>query len=67
MESLEQLVTKLAQGQSSLDNDTLKEGVVIWYIGSNGMWSCLKYKSDNFRLRESNNKDKGIIDQEDLN
>lgn len=48
-------------------SDTLREGVVIWFIDSSGHWKALKYKSDAFRLKESGNKDKGIVDQEDVN
>ena len=35
--------------------------------GGDGKWEALKYKSDAFRLGESSDRDKGIIDQEDLN
>lgn len=67
MEILEEKVIEYAQGQSELAKDTLKEGVVIWFIGKDGLWTNLKYKSDAFRLFESNSKDKGEIDQEDIN
>ena len=67
MEILEEKIVNYAQGQSELANDTLKEGVVVWFINEQGNWECLKYKSDAFRLKESGDKDKGVIDQEDLN
>lgn len=70
MEILEEKMIAYAQGQSEIGDgaeDTLKEGVVVWFINSDGRWEALKYKSDAFRLRESGDKDKGIIDQEDLN
>lgn len=67
MSELEEHVIHYAQGQSAMAEDTLKEGVCVWFINNKGYWEALKYKSDNFRLKESSNKDKGIIDQEDLN
>jgi hypothetical protein len=70
MKQLELTVINAAQGQSEMGEgaeDTLKEGVVLWFINDKGFWECLKYKSDKFRLKESGMKDKGIIDQEDLN
>lgn len=73
MIDLENKVMAYAQGMSALGiqpnevSDTLKEGVVIWFINSGGHWKALKYKSDAFRLKESGNRDKGIIDQEDIN
>ncbi len=69
MQELEEKVIAYAQGQSKMGNgahDTLQEGVVIWFVNADGHWTALKYKSDAFRLKESSNKDKGIIDQEDL-
>jgi len=65
MKMLEEKAIQYAQGQSTLDQNTLKEGVVIWFINNKGNWDCLKYKSDTFRLKESSNKDKGIVDMED--
>lgn len=63
---LEEQVKHFAYGTSSKDPNTLKEGVVVWFINNKGFWECLKYKQDAFRLKESGNKDKGIIDQEDI-
>lgn len=72
MQKLETKVIAYAQGQSALGmcgekSKTLKEGVVIWFINSSGHWKALKYKSDAFRLQESSGKDKGVVDQEDIN
>ena len=66
MENLEKKIIEYAQGQSAFAEDTLKEGVVIWFINDQGKWEALKYKSDAFRLEESKLKDKGYIDQEDV-
>ena len=78
MKILETKVIAYAQGQSEMGlkigndleytkSNTLKEGVVIWFINSSGKWQALKYKSDAFRLKESGLKDDGVIDQEDNN
>jgi hypothetical protein len=67
MALLEKKIIAYAQGQSEIANDTLKEGVVIWFIDSKGKWKALKYKSDAFRLKESGMKDAGVVDQEDIN
>lgn len=67
MKELERLVYEHAQGQSIIDPLTLREGVVVQYIDKNGKWDFLKYKSDTFKAFESGQKDKGIIDQEDIN
>lgn len=65
MENLENKIIEYAQGQSAFANDTLREGVVIWFINDQGRWEALKYKSDAYRLRESELKDKGYTDMED--
>ncbi len=67
MRQLETAVIEYAQGQSELAEDTLKEGVVVWFINARGDWTALKYKSDKFRLKESGQKDKGVVDPEDNN
>ena len=54
-----------AQGQSHLDDNTLLEGVVVWFKNCAGNWSCLKHKSEEFLMLDSRNKDKGIGDVED--
>jgi hypothetical protein len=73
LKTLEQKMIEYAQGKSAMGllpgqtSDTLREGVVCWFINSSGKWQALKYKSDAFRLAESGLKDNGIIDQEDIN
>ena len=67
MKILEEKTIHYAQGQSEMDPKTLKEGVIVQFINNKGNWDCLKYKSDAFRNAESRNKDKGIVDQEDIN
>ena len=64
---LKELVIELAQGQSVIDPNTLREGVVVWFINHHGNWQALKYKSDKFRAFESKQKDDGVIDIEDQN
>lgn len=66
MQSLENRIIEHSQGQSAMSEDTMREGVVVWFINDNGRWEALKYKSDNFRLKESNLKNKGYVDQEDI-
>lgn len=67
MEKLEKKVIDYAQGQSALASNTVREGVVVWFITEQGQWTCLKYKSDTFRNLESSKIDKGEIDQENFN
>lgn len=62
---MDKMVIDLAQGQSALDPNTLREGVVVWFMNKYGKWTCLKYKQDAFRLKESNLKEEGIGDIED--
>ena len=64
--NLEELVFEYSQGQSTLDPETLKEGVIVQYLDECGRMQFLKYKQDAFRLLESGNKDKGIVDIEDM-
>lgn len=66
LEILQEKIIAYAQGQSALDNNTLREGVVVWFINTSGKWEALKYKSDAFRLQESKAKDKGFVDVEDI-
>jgi len=63
----EELISKVelySKNQSVIDNNTLKEGVVIWYEDFNGKWTCLKYKSFEFLKKESEQLDKNILDIE---
>ncbi len=58
-------ITALAEGNSNIHGGTLMEGIVVWFKGRNGLWTCLKHKSDAFLLKESKQRDKGIGDVED--
>lgn len=60
-----QKIIDYAQGQSHLDENTLLEGVVVWFEDIAGNWSCLKHKSEEFLEAEDRNRDKGIGDVED--
>lgn len=58
-------IRSFAEGRSTLDANTLREGVVVWFRQSNNQWSCLKHKSTEFLLLESKQRDDGIGDSED--
>lgn len=62
---LDSMVVELAQGQSTLDLNTMREGVVVWFMDKYGKWTCLKYKQDAFKLKTSKQADEGINDIED--
>lgn len=55
-----------ADGRSILDVNTLREGIVVWFMDSSGRWDCLKHKSDEFLMAESRQKDEGGCDVEDV-
>jgi hypothetical protein len=55
-----------AIGNSALDPNTIREGIVVWFKDRSGCWTCLKHKSEEFLMLESKNKDKGIGDVEDI-
>jgi hypothetical protein len=57
VEDLINNVNSFTDGKSTLDNNTIREGVVIWFKNNRGQWTCLKNKSDNFLLKESKLKD----------
>jgi hypothetical protein len=59
------LLTKLAKGKSALDANTMREGIVVWFKNIYGKWDCLKHKSEEFLIRESELRDKEIGDVED--
>lgn len=59
-------IREMAEGNSTFDGSTLKEGVVVWFQKENGHWTCLKYKTETFLLKESKKLDKGVVDCEDL-
>jgi len=54
------------EGRSKLDADTLLEGIVVWYQQVDGTWNCLKYKNPEFLCKESEQKDEGEGDVEDI-
>jgi len=59
------MIIEHAKGQSALDPNTLREGIVVWFQDCSGNWTCLKHKSEEFLLREDKNRQKGIEDVED--
>jgi hypothetical protein len=59
-------IRQMAEGNSAIDGGTIKEGVVVWFQKDNGHWTCLKYKTETFLLKESKKLDKGVVDCEDL-
>lgn len=68
MEELIEKVDSYTDGKSMIDNETLREGVVIWFEGHDGKWTCLKNKSFDFLNYESKIKDdEDFIDIEDIN
>ncbi len=62
---LEDQIVAYAQGKSTIDANTLLEGVVVWFQDLYGTWTCLKHKSPEFLLLESNLRDSGEGDVED--
>jgi hypothetical protein len=56
---------QLAEGKSTLDANTIREGIVVWFMTDEGNWSCLKLKSEEFLLKEDKQREKGIGDIED--
>lgn len=65
MENRCSMIIELASGQSALDSNTMREGVVVWFKDCSGNWTCLKHKSEEFLMLESKDRDKGIGDVED--
>ncbi len=63
--TLEDQVVAYAQGKSTIDANTLLEGVVVWFQDLYGNWKCLKHKSPEFLLVESKLRDQGHSDVED--
>jgi len=56
---------KGASLRSSLDEDTLLEGLVFWFQDDEGHWTCLKHKSEEFLEFTSKQVDEGAGDVED--
>lgn len=66
LNELHSVVDKYTDGQSAMDKNTLREGVVIHFEDANGNWTALKNKSFAFLERESKAKDKeDFVDIED--
>ena len=59
------MIIELANGNSALDPNTMREGIVVWFKDHSGNWTCLKHKGEEFLLLDSRNKDKGFGDVED--
>jgi hypothetical protein len=53
------------KGKSTIADDTLLEGIVVWFEDAEGKWDCLKLKSDEFLLQEDGLREKGVEDAED--
>jgi hypothetical protein len=66
-ETICETAKRYIEGQSVLDHNTLKEGVVVWYMDIKGNWNCLKHKNPSFLEKESLSKDvEEKCDVEDL-
>lgn len=59
------MIIELAKGNSALDSNTMREGIVVWFKDRAGNWTCLKHKSEEFLMLDSRNKDSGFVDPED--
>jgi hypothetical protein len=59
-------IKAFSAGRSALDQNTLREGVVVWFRNHYGSWTCLKHKSEEFLMLESKHRDEEIGDIEDL-
>jgi hypothetical protein len=58
-------LVKLCEGKFALDANTMREGIVIWFKNIYGNWHCLKHKSEEFLIKESELRDQEIGDVED--
>lgn len=66
-EELIKKVESYTDGQSAIDSNTLREGVVVWFEDQHGRWACLKNKSFAFLDQESKAKEKeDFVDIEDI-
>lgn len=52
------VVDHYTSGKSEHCDNTIREGVVVWFVGHDGKWTCLKNKSKDFILAESKAMDK---------
>lgn len=60
-----EVTCNLAKGKSALDANTMREGIVVWFKGFDGKWDCLKHKSEEFLIKESELRDRNVGDVED--
>lgn len=60
------MAAELAKGKSALDANTMQEGIVVWFKDIYGKWDCLKHKSEEFLIRESELRDHEVGDVEDI-
>jgi len=58
-------ILNYARGKSLYDAGHCLEGIVVWFKRYDGIWTCLKHKSEEFILLDSRNKDEGGGDIED--
>lgn len=67
VDKLINVVDSYTDGRSMINDDTLREGVVVWYENFEGKWTCLKNKSFDFLNFESKAKDKDdYVDMEEM-
>lgn len=58
-------IISAAEGNSFLDKNTMREGIVVWFQNTEGLWTCLKFKGEKFLAKISKQVDKDIVDVED--
>lgn len=58
-------IKEVVHGNSAIANH-MKEGVVVWFMRTDGTWDCLKHRSEEFLLNESEQRDNNINDCEDV-
>lgn len=56
------LVKMFSEGMSDFDPSIFREGIVVWFINSEGQWDCFKHKSEEFLIRESQNGSRDVED-----
>lgn len=65
VDELVEHIKEKVNGNSAIANH-IKEGVVAWFMRTDGTWDCLKHKSEEFLLLESGQRDNNINDCEDV-
>lgn len=67
VDELIKVVNSHTDGRSMAGEDTLREGVVVWFEGFDGQWTCLKNKSFDFLMADTKAKEKkDYVDMEEL-